>query len=330
MRTRHNMASPDISIVVPILNEIESLPVLHKELTEVLTDIGKCYEIIFVDDGSTDGSSDFCRKLVEDDKAVVLVELRRRFGKATALQAGFQSAKGEIIITMDADLQDDPSEIPRFLEALGEDYDLISGWKEDRKDPIGKTIPSKFFNFMTSKASGLKLRDFNCGFKAYRREVVENLDIYGELYRYIPVVVHAKGFRVGEIPVSHRARRFGKSKYGLERFIRGPLDLVTIIFLVSFRKRPLHLFGPVGVLVASVGFLIDTYMAIIWFRGEFIADRPLLLLGTLMIIVGIQILIFGLIGEMIAAAAHSPSEVDHLIRRISRQTHQPSVKAVRD
>lgn len=313
------MANLYISVVIPVLNEQESLPDLHKELTAVLTEIGRPYEIVFVDDGSSDGSVEYCRELVERDVSVVLVELRRRFGKATALQAGFKVARGEIIITMDADLQDDPKEIPRFLEALDQDCDLVSGWKEDRKDPISKTIPSKLFNYVTSKASGLKLRDFNCGFKAYRREVVQNLDVYGELYRYIPVVVHAKGFKVGEIPVSHRSRRFGVSKYGIERFVRGPLDLLTILFLVTFRKRPLHLFGPIGVLVGSVGLFIDLYLAIIWFSGEFIGDRPLLLLGTLMIIVGIQILIFGLLGEMIAAAAYRPSEVDHLIRRISRQ-----------
>jgi hypothetical protein len=172
--------------------------------------------------------------------------------------------------------------------------------------------------------SGLKLQDFNCGFKAYRREVIEDLNVYGELYRYIPVVVHAKGFRVGEIAVSHRARKFGKSKYGLERFIRGPLDLLTIMFLISFQKRPLHLFGPVGVIVGSIGFLIDAYLAVLWMQGKGIGDRPLLMLGTLMIIVGLQILVFGLIGEMIAAASYRPSDVEKLIRRVNRrETTQP-------
>ena len=244
--------------------------------------------------------------------------LRRRFGKATALQAGFRVSQGDIIITLDADLQDDPKEIPRFIEALEDDYDLVSGWKEDRKDPLAKTIPSKFFNFVTSRMSGLKLRDFNCGFKAYRREVLEDLNVYGELYRYIPVVVHAKGFRVGEIAVSHRARQYGKSKYGFERFVRGFFDLFTIMFLISFQKRPLHLFGPVGVIVGSIGFLINLYLAVLWMQGQGIGDRPLLMLGTLMIIVGIQILIFGLLGEMIAAASYRPSDVENLVRRINR------------
>jgi glycosyltransferase involved in cell wall biosynthesis len=309
------MSDLEISIVVPVLNERESLPHMHKELTDTLQAVGKSYEIIFVDDGSTDGSVEVVRDIVASDDAVVLVELRRRFGKSTGLQAGFRVSRGEIVITLDADLQDDPKEIPRFLEALENDYDLVSGWKEDRKDPLMKTIPSKFFNFVTAKMSGLKLRDFNCGFKAYRREVIDDLNIYGELYRYIPVVVHAKGFRVGEIAVSHRARQFGESKYGLERFIRGPLDLFTIMFLISFQKRPLHLFGPVGVLVGSIGLLVNGYLAILWLQGQTIGSRPLLMLGTLMMIVGIQILVFGLLGEMIAAASYRSSDVEKLIRR---------------
>ena len=311
------MSDLEISIVVPVLNERESLPHLHQQLTDTLRDVGKSYEIIIVDDGSDDGSIKVVKDIVANDDAVVLIELRRRFGKSTALQAGFRVSRGDVVITMDADLQDDPKEIPRFLEALDDDYDLVSGWKEDRKDPLGKTIPSKFFNYVTSKMSGLKLHDFNCGFKAYRREVVDDLNVYGELYRYIPVVVHAKGFRVGEIAVSHRARQFGKSKYGLERFVRGPLDLFTIMFLISFQKRPLHLFGPVGVLVGSIGLMVNAYLAVLWLQGEVIGDRPLLMLGTLMIIVGIQILVFGLLGEMIAAASYRPSDVEKLIRRIS-------------
>jgi glycosyltransferase involved in cell wall biosynthesis len=308
---------PEISIVVPALNEHESLPVLHGELTQVLTSLGRSYEIVIVDDGSTDGTTELCRELARHDPHLVHIELRRCFGKATALQAGFRAARGEIIFTMDADLQDDPREIPRFLDMLEQGFDLVSGWKESRKDPITKTLPSKLFNYVTSRMSGLYLKDFNCGFKAYRREVIEDLDVYGELYRYIPVVVHAKGFRVGELPVAHRPRQYGASKYGMERFVRGPMDLFTILFLVSFRKRPLHLFGHIGVLISSLGVVINLYLAILWFQGVGIGSRPLLMLGTLLIIVGIQMLVFGLLGEMIAASSYNASEVDRLVRRVN-------------
>ena len=312
------MTTPDISVVLPVLNERESLEQLHAELTGVLTDLGREYELVFVDDGSTDGSTEICRKLADQDPRVVLVELRRRFGKATALQAGFGQARGDIIITMDADLQDDPKEIPRFLDGFERGFDLMCGWKEDRKDSLSKTLPSRLFNYVTSRTSGLKLQDFNCGFKAYKREVIEGLDLYGELYRYIPVLVHAKGFKVGEISVSHRARRFGVSKYGAERFLRGPFDLFTILFLSTFKRRPLHLFGVIGVSIGFAGFLIDSYLAISWLMGNWIGDRPLLMMGTLMIIVGVQILIFGLLGEMIVSATYRASEVQGLIRRVRR------------
>lgn len=313
-----NPSQPEISVVVPALNEVESIPRLYEELTSVLVSLGRPYEIIIVDDGSTDGTTELCRQLVGRDPLLTHIELRRCFGKAMALQAGFRAARGEIIFTMDADLQDDPKEIPRFLEMLNRDFDVVSGWKAKRNDPIGKTLPSKLFNSVTSRMSGLRLNDFNCGFKAYRREVIEDLDVYGELYRYIPVVVHAKGFRVGELPVEHRPRKHGRSKYGLERFFRGPMDLFTILFLTTFRKRPLHLFGNIGLAIGMFGVLIDLYLAVLWFSGEGIGRRPLLMLGTLLIIVGIQMLVFGLLGEMIAASSHDRAEVDRLIRRINR------------
>lgn len=323
------MTIPEISVVLPVLNELESLQQLHGELTGVLTGLGRDYEIVFVDDGSTDGSTEFCQELVRRDPRVVLVELRRCFGKATALQAGFGKARGDVIITMDADLQDDPKEIPRFLEGFERGFDLMCGWKEDRKDSLSKTLPSKLFNYVTSRTSGLKLQDFNCGFKAYKRKVIEGLDLYGDLYRYIPVLVHAKGFKVGEIPVSHRARRFGVSKYGVGRFLRGPFDLFTILFLSTFRRRPLHLFGLIGVGIGFAGFAIDAYLAISWLMGNWIGDRPLLMMGTLMIIVGIQILIFGLLGEMIVSATYRASEVDGLIRQVARHDdEQPKARRV--
>lgn len=243
----------ELSIIIPILNERDNLPELYQQLTLVLTQLHRTYEIILVDDGSTDGSVELCHKFAELNRHIVFIELRRHFGKATALQAGFQVATGAVIITMDGDLQDDVKEIPRFLEALESGYDLVSGWKQKRHDPLSKTVPSKLFNLVTSFVTGIPLRDFNCGFKAYHREVIDRLDLYGELHRYIPVLAHAKGFRIGEIPVYHHPRRHGKSKYSFERFLRGAFDLLTILFLRSFRRRPLHLFGLVGLLFILTG-----------------------------------------------------------------------------
>ena len=309
----------DLSVIIPLVNERGSLPELYQRLTDVLKENNREYEIIFVDDGSSDGSVELCRSLVESDARVTLVELRRNFGKATALQAGFQVAKGAIIITMDADLQDDPVEIPRFLEALEEDVDLVSGWKQNRQDPLTKTLPSRLFNFATSLLTGIKLRDFNCGFKAYRREVVQSLDLYGELHRYIPVLAYANGFRIGEIPVNHHRRSHGKSKYSFERFLRGAFDLITVLFLGSFKRRPLHLFGLIGIALFGVGFAIDLYLSLLWLTGiAYIGNRPLLILGTLLIIVGVQVLIFGLLAEMVTAATYRRSEVIGLIRRVNR------------
>jgi glycosyltransferase involved in cell wall biosynthesis len=309
----------DLSVIIPVLNERGSLNELYQRLTEVLRQINREFEIIFVDDGSSDGSAELCRSLVESDSRVTLVELRRHFGKATALQAGFQLAKGAIIITMDADLQDDPTEIPRFLKALDDGVDLVSGWKKNRQDPLTKTLPSKLFNFATSLLTGIKLRDFNCGFKAYRREVVQSLDLYGELHRYIPVLAYASGFRTIEIPVNHHRRSYGQSKYSFERFLRGAFDLLTVLFLGSFKRRPLHLFGLIGMVLFGVGFAIDLYLSLLWITGiAYIGNRPLLILGTLLIIVGIQVVIFGLLAEMVTAATYRRSEVAGLIRRVNR------------
>ena len=309
----------ELSVIIPILNESGSLPELYQQLTVVLGRLGREYEIIFVDDGSSDGSAELCRSYVESDTRITLVELRRNFGKATALQAGFQVAKGAIIVTMDADLQDDPTEIPRFLEVLEGGVDLVSGWKKNRQDPVTKTVPSKLFNWVTAMLTGIKLRDFNCGFKAYRREVVESLDLYGELHRYIPVLAYANGFRVGEIPVNHHPRSYGKSKYSFERFIRGAFDLITVLFLGTFKRRPLHLFGLIGIGLFGVGFAIDLYLSLLWLTGvAWIGNRPLLIFGTLLIIVGIQVLIFGLLAEMVTAATYRRSEVISLARRVSR------------
>jgi glycosyltransferase involved in cell wall biosynthesis len=325
----------EVSVIIPILDECDNLPELYNRLTETLTCLNRAYEIIFVDDGSSDASANLCRSLVQSDACVTLVELRRHFGKATALQVGFQVAKGDIIITMDGDLQDDPIEIPRFLKALEEGVDLVSGWKKVRQDPLTKTLPSKLFNLVTSTLTGIKLQDFNCGFKAYRREVVESLDLYGDLHRYIPVLAHANGFRVGEIAVNHRPRCYGKSKYSFERFLRGAFDLLTVLFLGSFKRRPLHLFGLIGIAFFALGFVIDLYLSLLWLTGiAYIGHRPLLIFGTLLIIVGFQVLIFGLLAEMITAVTYRRSDTMELIRRVNRNViargseYQAAEKAV--
>jgi glycosyltransferase involved in cell wall biosynthesis len=311
----------DLSIIIPILNERENLPELYHQLTMILAHLNRTYEIIFVDDGSSDGSVELCQKLTKLNSHVVLIELRGHFGKSTALQAGFQTANGDVIITMDGDLQDDVKEIPRFLEALDSGFDLVSGWKQKRQDPLSKRLPSRLFNFVTSFLTGIPLRDFNCGFKAYRREVIDCLDLYGELHRYIPVLAHAKGFRIGEIPVYHHPRRHGKSKYSFERFLRGAFDLLTILFLCSFQRRPLHLFGLVGLVFVLTGLAIDLYLALLWFAGiAYLSNRPLLMLGTLLITVGIQVLIFGLLAEMFTAATYRRSEVMELVRQVHRDS----------
>jgi glycosyltransferase involved in cell wall biosynthesis len=311
-------AEVDLSVVIPIFDEEDNLSLLHERLTEVLGGRERSYEIIFVDDGSTDRSVRICRELAAADGHVVGVELRRHFGKATALQAGFEVARGKVIITMDGDLQDDPKEIPAFLAALTADIDLVSGWKRNRQDPLSKTLPSRIFNVITSFVSGIPLRDFNCGFKAYRAEVVRQLDLYGEIYRFIPVLAHSKGYNVAEIPVDHQPRLHGASKYSFERFLRGAFDLLTVTFLCRFQRRPLHLFGVVGLFFMLIGLAIDVYMSLLWLAGTALSNRPLLLFGTLLIIVGVQVLIFGLLAEMITAATYRRSDVLDMIRQVHR------------
>lgn len=295
------MADPQISIVVPFLDEEGSLEALHAKLTEVLTAVGRPYEILLVDDGSRDRSSAIADGLAERDGRVGVIHFRRNFGKAAALDAGFKRARGQIVFTMDADLQDDPAEIPKFLAKLDEGYDLVSGWKQKRRDPLGKTLPSKLFNLVVAQTSGLKLKDFNCGFKAYRAEAVRGLELYGELHRYVPVLVHFRGFRVTQIPVLHHPRKTGVSKYGLERMVRGFFDLLTILLITRYRARPLHLFGGVGLALAFVGFACLAYLTVIWLQGHGIGTRPLLTLGVLLMLVGIQLISTGLLGEMIGS-----------------------------
>lgn len=287
-----------ISYVIPVLNEEESLLQLYQEI--ISNNPSADYEIIFVDDGSRDNSAQIIADLSERDANVKLVSFRRNFGKAAALDIGFKLSQGEYIFTMDADLQDDPAEIPSFLKKMDEEYDLVSGWKKKRHDPVYKTMPSKFFNMITASTFKLKLNDFNCGYKLYRREVVKEISLYGEMHRYIPVLANALGYRVGEIPVNHRKRTFGKSKYGMERYLRGFFDLLTVKMVTQYAKSPLYLFGRVGIISILCGALVTGYLAVMKiFYGSPLSNRPLLLLGILLLLGGLQFFSMGLISELI-------------------------------
>lgn len=290
--------APELTVVVPVHDEVDNIEPLLDEVAAALAP-HYAFEAVFVDDGSRDGTTDLLRDLARKHPEVGLIIFRKNFGKAAALLAGFERSRGDFVITMDGDQQDDPAEIPRLLERLEQGDDLVSGWKRKRRDPPGKVIPSRVFNLATSMIGGLRLHDYNCGLKGYRRAVIDNLDLYGELHRYIPVLASRKGFTVGEIEVEHHPRRHGVSKYGWDRFYKGLLDLITVLFITRYTRRPLHLFGAVGLLFSATGLGICVYLAILWLRGAYLSDRPLLLLGVLLLMVGIQILTTGLIGEMI-------------------------------
>lgn len=294
-------ASVEVSILIPLFNERENLEPLLSEIQQAMAPLDKGYEVIFVDDGSTDGSFDVLERLHARNQEVKVIQFRKNRGKSAALAVGFQQASGQVIITMDADLQDDPAEIPHLLSKLQEGYDLISGWKFKRRDPISKTIPSWLFNKVTSVLSGIKIHDFNCGLKAYRREVTEDIPVYGELHRYLPVLAHWRGFRIGEIKVRHHPRLHGKSKFGMSRFIKGFLDLLTVIFLIKYTRRPMHLFGVLGLVLFLAGLVINLHLTWLWAHKVGIGRRPLLFLGVLLVMVGIQFLLMGLIGEMITS-----------------------------
>jgi glycosyltransferase involved in cell wall biosynthesis len=290
----------EISVLVPVLDEAETVAELVSQVVATLDGLGRRHEIIFIDDGSRDATAAEVRKAHAKDPRVKLVRLRRNFGKAAALCAGFDHCLGQIVITIDGDLQDDPTEIPRLLEKLeSEDLDLVSGWKRQRKDPAAKRLPSRLFNWTTRRLAGIDLHDFNSGFKVYRREVLEQIALYGELHRYIPVLANRRGFTVGEVAVTHHPRRHGVSKYGWDRLYKGLLDLITVLFITKYTRRPLHLFGAVGLLFLGAGFGINFYLAILWLGGSTLSQRPLLLLGVLLMLLGIQVLTTGLLGEMI-------------------------------
>jgi glycosyltransferase, group 2 family len=296
----------DISVVIPLLNEQESLPELYQWLTKVLTAHSYTYEILFVDDGSTDGSWQVIKGLSAADKRVQGIRFLRNYGKSQALNAGFKQAKGEVVITMDADLQDSPDEIPSLYKMITEEgYDLVSGWKKKRYDSVlAKNLPSKLFNWAARKTSGLQLHDFNCGLKAYKNEVVKNIDVSGEMHRYIPVLAKNVGFgRITEKVVQHQARKYGVTKFGMSRFINGFLDLITISFLSHFGKRPMHFFGALGVLMFFIGFLFAAYLGVdklfINTNGRLIANRPEFYIALVTMVIGTQFFIAGFLGEMI-------------------------------
>ncbi len=294
--------APLISVVIPLFNEEESLEELGARLVPVLQKMsGGAYEVIFVDDGSTDSSYEVLRKLNRENRRFKAIRFRANYGKSAALAVGFEQVRGDYVFTMDADLQDDPDELPKLLTELQKGYDLVSGWKKTRRDPLHKTLPSKLFNSVVRKVTRLKIHDFNCGLKVYRREVLPTLSVYGEMHRYLPAQAHWQGFRVTELAVTHHPRKHGISKFGMSRLVKGFLDLLTLVLTTRYARRPLHIFGTVGIAIATIGFLIDFWLSIEWFLGKTsLTNRPLALLGVLLIIVGVQLISIGLIGEMVA------------------------------
>jgi len=288
-----------ISVVVPVHDEERTVALLFEELQAALEPHDRPWEVIFVDDGSVDGTFAALTRLHSQHEEVRVVRLRRNFGKAAALQAGFIQSRGEVVVTIDGDLQDDPAEIPRLLAQLEEGFDLVSGWKTRRQDSWRRRWLSKIFNFTASRMSGLHLHDMNCGFKAYRSEVVKGLRLYGELHRFIPVLAHYRGYRIAELPVNHRPRNHGRSRYGVERYLRGFFDLLSVSFLGRYGHRPLHLFGGLGLLLGLSGTGILLYLTGVKIAGEAIGKRPLLILGVLLVVVGIQLFSLGLLSEMI-------------------------------
>lgn len=299
-----------ISVIIPLLNEEESLNELSLSLEKVFENLNCNYEVYFIDDGSTDGSYSKIREINKRNNKFHCIKLRRNYGKSAALSKGFKAVRGSIVITMDADLQDDPSEIPELIKVLNSGFDLVSGWKKVRYDPFIKRHTSKLFNYVTSKLSGIKLHDFNCGLKAYKRDVIKSLSIYGEMHRYIPALAYLSGFKVTEKPVKHHARKYGITKFGSSRFINGFLDLLTVVFTNKYMKRPLHFFGSLGLMTSFIGFLITLYLTILKFtEGKPLSDRPLFLVGIFFVIIGVQFMSLGLIAEMITKSNYRDDDI---------------------
>lgn len=311
----------DVSLVIPVYNEFDSLPTLHDKLTQVMTENGWTWEVIYVDDGSQDGSTAWLEELTERDPHVVVAVQRRNFGKAVALTTGFALTRGKYVATLDSDLQDEPAELPRLFAKLDEGFDVVTGWKKSRKDPLSKRIPSKIANGFTSMMTGLQLNDMNSGLKAYRSNCAKSLHLYGDLHRYIPVISHLNGYKVSEIPVVHHERKYGHSKYGAGRLIRGGFDLITVLFLSKFSTRPLHLFGLLGAIMLAIGMLINGVLGLEWLGGDRgLHERPILLLGVLLTLMGLQLLTMGLIAELVVSFMQRQDDPLHTIRDVYQQS----------
>jgi glycosyltransferase involved in cell wall biosynthesis len=304
----------ELSVVIPLLNEQESVKPLYSSLKESLKELNRTYEIIFVDDGSIDDSFKILELLHSQDSNVKIIQFRKNFGKSAALWCGFQHAEGEIIITMDSDLQDDPKEISKLISKIEQGDDLVSGWRIKRADSISKKLFSRIFNQITALLTGMRIHDFNCGLKAYKKDVARELMIYGELHRFIPVLAYWKGYQVTEVQVAHHSREYGKSKYGIERLWKGFWDFITILFLTKYANSPLYLFGLIGLVLGLAGLGINIYLATIWFMGQYIGHRPLLILAVLLVILGGQFISMGLLGEMIISKYKSKEQ--YSIRKV--------------
>lgn len=316
---------PLLSVVCPVYNEAESIPHLVEELYQVLSGLQdriRGFEVIFVDDGSTDQTPEVLRRAREERHHLGVIRFRTNVGKSAALARGFRAAAGDVVVTIDGDLQDDPHEIPLLLDKIQEGYHVVSGWKAKRQDPLTKRLPSKLFNWATRVASGLPLHDFNCGLKAYRSEVVREINVYGQLHRFLPVLAHWRGFKITEVKVNHRPRRYGRSKFGASRFVTGLLDFITVVFLMKYRRRPSHLFGLLGVILFTLGILINLYLVLVWLRTHAIGGRPLLMFGVLATILGIQFVSIGLLGEMMVYLTKSDEDVPVEMKLAPRGDHQ--------
>ncbi len=295
------MPDPRISVVIPLYNEAEAIDELYRQLTEALEAYGASYEVIVADDGSTDGSFEKLKTIHERDPRWRIIRFRRNFGQTAGFAAGFHRARGDVVITIDADLQNDPADIPKLMAKIEEGYDIVSGWRVDRQDTfLTRKLPSMMANWLISRTTNVKLHDYGCSLKAYRADVVKNIHLYGELHRFIPAVASAYGVRVAEVPVNHRPREHGQSKYGISRTFRVLLDLITVYFLLGYSTRPIHVFGGVGMISFSLGVLIGLYLTLVKFGfGQDIGARPLLLLSVLLILLGVQMIAMGLLGELI-------------------------------